>query len=77
MNAYRALCEEAERQGLRVALGSSGRREGTRLSRLAIETSDGVEVGALRLTSKRSLESASGALLRLLVHRRERTGRRV
>lgn len=71
MEAYRALCDEAEAQGLRVELGSTGRREETRLSRLAIETTDGIEVAALRLTSKRSIEQASRYLLRFLEHRRE------
>lgn len=77
MRAYRALNDEAERQGLRVKLGHAGRREGTRLARLAIEDQEGNEVGALRLTSSRSLEQAAKALLLLLEHRAAEAGRKV
>lgn len=77
MRAYRALSDEAERQGLRVKLGHAERRGSTRLARLAIEDREGNEVGALRLTSSRSLEKASVALLRLLEHRAAEAGRKV
>lgn len=74
---HERLHEEAERQGLVVRLEHSGRRETTRLSRLAVVDRSGDEVGALRLTAKRDLEAASAALLRLLEHRRQTAGRKV
>lgn len=77
MDAYRALCDEADRQGLVVRLGESGRRGRARLSRVAVVDHAGVEVGALRLTAKRDLEAASRALLRLLEHRAETEARKV
>lgn len=71
------LHEEAERQGLVVRLELTGRREQTRISRVAVVDRSGSEVGALRLTRRRDLERASAALLRLLEHRAATDPRKV